>query len=115
MSKKKSNKEKGVGVTPTPSLQQLLGDLAIMDSSTFQEEYHCSMSQYNQMIEQFGVQELVGFLECMALKIINKEIVCEPSELREMVIRGYNLRIIKLNLYEYEKKGCYVINVLGHC
>lgn len=99
---------------PTPSLQQLRGDLAVMPKEIFIQEYQCSDDKYNKYIEQFGAEELADFVYDLTEKILSNEIEV-PSRIRPLVVQQYQSRIIKLHLYEYEKRNFIVSHSIGYC
>lgn len=110
----RNKNNKGVRVTPTPSLQQLRGDLAVMPKEIFIQEYQCSDDKYNKYIEQFGAEELADFVYVLTEKILSNEIEV-PARIRSLVVRQYQSRIIKLHLHEYEKRNFIVSPSIGYC
>lgn len=111
----RNKNNKGVRVMPTPSLQQLRGDLAIMPKEIFIQEYQCSDDKYNEYIKQFGAEELADFVCDLTEKILSNEIKVVPARIRSLVVQQYQLRIIKLRLYEYEKRNFIVSPFVGYC
>lgn len=111
----RNKKNKGVRVKPTPSLQQLRGDLATMPKDMFLMEYGCSDKEYDNYMEQFGSENLAEFLYDLTEKIISNEIQVSPAEIKQLVIRQYQSRIIKLCVYEYEKRNFIVSPYVGYC
>lgn len=109
-----NKKKKGAGLKSAPSLQQLRGDLACLPKEIFQKEYSCSDEEYAVYMEQFGVEELASYLYVLTEKILSNEIQC-PDQLKPLVINQYQLRIINLIVYEYEKSNFVVSHYIGYC
>lgn len=111
-----SKSKKGGRKRPPVSIGTLRADLAIMDKYMFIDIYKCTDKQYYKCLEQFGAEDLAMFLYGLVRKLLSGEIECEPVGLRNIVIENYQLRIIKLSLYEYEKNGDNAVcDCLGYC
>lgn len=110
---KKINKTNGVGVIPTPQLSKLRADLAVLDACSFMEEYKCSYEEYHNIMKEFSVSGIVSFLASVTKDLIEGKIKVEPEDLRGYIISRYQLRMVKLYLYDYEKDYA-VCNILGH-